>query len=412
MTDTKTQLDSDALQDLRTQLSDGGHAIIIVDAGLMKFAKFAACLLGLFALIGVIFFGFDVKKAAGEVATANKQISEAQRKLDQTRDVVSREKDALDGLMTEAGEMLRRLEQQEARATQIADQSLEQTMSTFADYVRSTAPSVGDAVSEEDTASKVEAEKLKTALGNFYNSNIEFAKAVNLPAVEVGMLGRHALLEWEIGNVSTAEDKFEAAIRLALAHQRYDLAAEIQMRYADLIKKSFFTDRSPATVKARRRYEDAIDSFKETGNLKGTALALDSVAQTYQLDLDFDRALKTLAEARAIHRQLKEVSYDELTVINRMADIEEEVGRISTAKRLITESISIAEDLDDFDFAANGYLRLARLTNQPSNRTTMLCLAWESLQQQDNRSARQVERFRKKAQRMQEDFTTSKCEAL
>ncbi len=86
--------------------------------------------------------------------------------------------------------------------------------------------------------------------------------------------------------------------------------------------------------------------------------------------------------------------------------------RVQLAKRLITESISIAEDLDDFDFAANGYLRLARLTNQPSNRTTMLCLAWESLQQQDNRSARQVERFRKKAQRMQGDFTTSKCEAL
>jgi hypothetical protein len=78
-------------------LEERGDTVYIVDRGLMRFAKFAVTLLAMFGIVGVFFFGWDIKKAADEAKQARFDTERTLSELTETKAKLVAAKNDLDG---------------------------------------------------------------------------------------------------------------------------------------------------------------------------------------------------------------------------------------------------------------------------------------------------------------------------
>ena len=77
-------------------LEERGDAVYIVDKGLIRFGKFSLTLLAMFGLIGVFFFGVDIKKASDEAKQARFDTEKTLQELNETKQKLVSVKDQLD----------------------------------------------------------------------------------------------------------------------------------------------------------------------------------------------------------------------------------------------------------------------------------------------------------------------------
>ena len=72
-----------------------GQVVYIVDRDLIRFAKFAAAVLGIFITVGVCIWGFDVTKAAKEVHESSDQARRIQTELNRTKEDIQLAKEKI-----------------------------------------------------------------------------------------------------------------------------------------------------------------------------------------------------------------------------------------------------------------------------------------------------------------------------
>ncbi|HEY1784886.1 MAG TPA: S53 family peptidase [Pirellulales bacterium] len=72
-----------------------GQIVYIVDKDLIRFAKFAAAVLGIFITVGVCIWGFDVTKAAKEVHESSDQARQIQLELNRTKEDIQLAKEKI-----------------------------------------------------------------------------------------------------------------------------------------------------------------------------------------------------------------------------------------------------------------------------------------------------------------------------
>ena len=310
--------------------------------------------------------------------------------------------------MVEANQELKEIQQEEERVRRIADRNLEQAITTFADLILE-ANVNSEAEGSDDTR------RLAGIMRNYLARNIDFARQEQHTAVEIAMLRRLALLEYDLRNERMFIEHFDTAIALAEREERFDMAADLQVEYADVRVKSFSHQGAPVTAKARLLLQSALLNYeRELANRTrddriqlAMAVAHKRLAETFELEDANELALDHLDRARALHMELRP-SDEQLTVIDRQARLYEALGEIGTAKRLINESISVAEDIEKYNFVSDKHLKLARLSNEPNETTTQLCLAWEALERLDPDQSKRL-RFESRAVRVQEDFNVAEC---
>jgi subtilase family serine protease len=75
--------------------SGPGQVVYIVDRDLIRFAKFAAAVLGIFITVGVCIWGFDVTKAAKEVHESSDQARKIQIELNRTKEDIQLAKEKI-----------------------------------------------------------------------------------------------------------------------------------------------------------------------------------------------------------------------------------------------------------------------------------------------------------------------------
>ncbi len=382
--------DNEFLDGIRERLKSTGQAVVIIDSGVMKFAKFASLLIGIFALIGLTLFGVNIEETA-------KNLREAKDKLEAANSLLAERNQELELLLQEARVKLDRLDKLEADAKLNADRNLEQTMSAFADFVR--------AAPDANVQDKEERGKWASVTRDYFNKNIAFATEIGLISVRISMLRRLAKLEREMDNTEAFETHFEAAIRLANAEGRFSLAGELQVEYATARVSSSPSSSVSVIVKSRRLLESAIANFDRAGDTTAKVTALLKLAEVHELDRSYKLALETLNAARKIYRNL-EISEELLSIINQQARMLEQLGDTDGAMRQIRESISIAEDLDDFDFAWNKYVKLARMAENENQKIISLCLALGALKNVEGRESK-LKRLLSRAERIAEGFRPS-----
>jgi hypothetical protein len=89
-------------------LEERGDKVYIVDRGLMRFGKFVAASLGLFVVVGLFFFGFDLKNAADEASQARRdtektldELKKVSKDLDETKTKLTAENTELEKTRSE-----------------------------------------------------------------------------------------------------------------------------------------------------------------------------------------------------------------------------------------------------------------------------------------------------------------------
>jgi hypothetical protein len=92
-----------------------GDAVYIVDHGLITFGKFALTLLAIFGVVGVFFFGWDIKKASDDAKQARfetqktlLELTSAKEQLSQTRNEISDARQELQKHLRQAAESSKR----------------------------------------------------------------------------------------------------------------------------------------------------------------------------------------------------------------------------------------------------------------------------------------------------------------
>jgi hypothetical protein len=86
--------------------ASGGDGVYILDRGLIRFGKFVAAVLGIFILVGLYLFGFDIKEASEKASEAKIEVQQALLEIE-------RQKSALDTTIVEINERVRRIEELE-----------------------------------------------------------------------------------------------------------------------------------------------------------------------------------------------------------------------------------------------------------------------------------------------------------
>jgi hypothetical protein len=69
-------------------LQERGEIVFIVDRGLLRFGKFALAILAMFAVVGVFFFGLDIKKAAEEAKEARFEAEKTRLELGEAKNLL------------------------------------------------------------------------------------------------------------------------------------------------------------------------------------------------------------------------------------------------------------------------------------------------------------------------------------
>jgi hypothetical protein len=82
-------------------LEERGEVVWIVDRGLIRFAKFAATILAIFASIGVFFFGLDINKASYEAKEARFETEKTLREVDERKKELNAAREQIQALRTD-----------------------------------------------------------------------------------------------------------------------------------------------------------------------------------------------------------------------------------------------------------------------------------------------------------------------
>src|SRR4051794_20516374 len=68
--------------------STSGKVTYVVDAGIIKFAKFSAAIFGVFIIFGIYAFGFDVKTVIKDMRDSEKEMRDARKEMQETKEKV------------------------------------------------------------------------------------------------------------------------------------------------------------------------------------------------------------------------------------------------------------------------------------------------------------------------------------
>ena len=268
-------------------------------------------------------------------------------------------------------------------------------MTTFADYIHANAENVE-----------------YTTLRDFYQQNVEFAEESELHTVKINMLVRLAQLQWKKDDTGDATENFTRAIDQARSLQEYQLAGDVQMTYAELHNADYHKKRNPSAIKARRLYQNALDSYRQAGFDLGAARAYDGIAQShYYLDEPVLER-KALEESRKLYRSVNIDSEQEYSVVMRLAELASSNDQPELQQSLIAEAVSIAENLGRYELAEDRYLQLARLASgrgAPGEVITQLCFAWQAHERRGQLPDNINERLKSKSRRILPDFKVENC---
>lgn len=105
-------VDSDSLE----ASSQSRHVTYILDKDLVRFAKVAISFLAIFLIVGAFLYGFDLKQAAKEIRDAQKEALEANRRMKETEQAVSRMKKQVKLLVNDAKKQIAKIQESSKKA--------------------------------------------------------------------------------------------------------------------------------------------------------------------------------------------------------------------------------------------------------------------------------------------------------
>lgn len=374
MTDPDRITDDEFLDQFRERLKSSGHTFVFVDRGLILFSKVAAVIFGLFLVVSVTFFGQDLKQAHDEVAKARSDIADTRRELAEDRRRFNKYAADLDAMSVELERKAKELDDQLAdagRGLTTVQNTFGQSMSFWSDFVAKTAT----ALKEEDREEEL------NDLRDFYREVIDLADRNELDVLRVGLLQELAELEWFEGKHRLSRSLFDEAVQVALDQGQQRIAAEMLMTQARFERSIFHKDRQLAVAKATRLFKRALRLFKANDEIAGQADALRSIAEAHRLEGDNSEALEYFGKARQLYLTLNTSQPNELLALSSIAEIHRDLGNTGEAIDYYSESVSIAEALQDYHLAFEFALELARLQEKHQARLGYLCTASQYIDQ-------------------------------
>ncbi len=96
--------------------SQSRHVTYILDKDLVRFVKVASSFLAIFLLVGAFLYGFDLKQAAKEIRDAQKEALEANRRMKETEQAVSRMKEQVKLLVNDAKKQITKIQESSKKA--------------------------------------------------------------------------------------------------------------------------------------------------------------------------------------------------------------------------------------------------------------------------------------------------------
>lgn len=408
-----TLTDQEFLKQIRERLQKTGNFVLIVDSANVQFARIVSVVLGIGALILLTLFGFNIEKMGDELTSANETLTEANASLDGATIALTNKTEVFEtrfeDAMARANEQLEAIDDEKTRVRRIADRNLEQAVTTFADLISEAYVGSGSEGPENR-------ERQAAIFRSYLQKNIDFARQEGNTEVEIAMLRSLAFLERDLNNLSDFNEYFETAIEIARREELFMLAAELQVEYARNRLINFSLQGAPVTAKARLLLQKALLNYESVGLLRdeedaqlqfAMAETHTRIAETFELEASPELALEELWKARVLFMKLPP-SDEHLNVMAFQARLNEQLGDLETATRLINESISVAEDLGKFNFILDKHLKLASLSDDPNEKTTQLCRAWNALKRTDP-DERKSQRFLKRAEKVLAEFEVGSC---
>jgi len=395
MIDADKITDEEFLEELAARLKSSGHGLIFVDRGLIRFSKFAATFLGMFLLIGIVFFGIDLEQAVDELQSVSKEMEAARQELGEIQSSARFESKniikEINDILSDVERIKNDIEKEVNLANNLTKDSIRSTLSSMTELVSQNVP-------------KHEFKKLR----EFYTANLDFAKREELPLVRIELLSKLAYFEWWAGDRPKSRDYYDQAVKMALEHGEQGIAGVVLVQAAELENTRSEEDGQVAFARANRLSSRALRIFEASDDAAGKAAALRLLAITYVLAGNDVQALDYLQKARRQYRDLDTKGGGELDVVSTLAEFHQQRDNPADAIIYYSESVSIAEKLQKYLFASDYALKLAALHEEGHLRLTYLCAAWKYFDQAYlNRPkilARAMKRFQPKIELIDRSF--------